>query len=270
MIKYQDISIGKIISEIKTKSGDITSMCQNSNNAVVLTGHSNGCINMWTPNLPEAVIKILAHPNTISSVSVDPNGFNLVTCGNDSKMRVWDLRTYKQIYEYFNPLPATYTTISQKGLLAVSYGSIVETWKDYYKEKQKEPYMKHHFKNNQTKIKNMKFVAFEDFLGIGTNFGYSSILVPGSGEANFDTFENNPYQTKSQRKNAEVKMLLEKIPSEMISLDPTQVNKVDSRSRAVIDKERQEIIKKKADEIMKNQKKVDKKRLRHKESKDIY
>jgi len=51
----------------------------------------------------------------------------------------------------------------------------------------------------------MKFVNFEDYLGIGHNFGYSSILIPGASEANFDTFENNPYQTKKQRQNTEIK-----------------------------------------------------------------
>jgi U3 small nucleolar RNA-associated protein 7 len=242
-------------------------MCQNNYNAIILTGHSNGCVNMWTPNFSEPVVKILTHPNTVNSVAVDHGGHNLITCGNDSKMRIWDLRTNKQLYEYYTPLLATSVNVSQKGLLAVAYGSKVDIWKDYSKSKQKEPYMSHLFKNNQTKTKNVKFVNFEDFLGIGTNFGFSSIVVPGAGEANFDTFENNPYQTKNQRQSAEVKMLLEKIPAEMITLDPNQINKVDSRSRAVIEKEKQEEIKKKTDEIMKTQKKKMKKRLANKQSK---
>jgi U3 small nucleolar RNA-associated protein 7 len=270
MIKYQDISIGKIVTEIKTKSGDISSMCQNPFNGIILTGHSSGVVNMWTPNLSDPAVKLLCHPNTVNTISVDFSGNNLVTCGNDCKMRIWDLRTFKQVHEYFNPMIATSTSISQKGLLAVSHGNVVEIWKDYAKEKQKEPYMKHHFKNNQTKTNSMKFVNFEDFLGIGTNKGYSSILVPGAGEANFDTFENNPYRTKKQRQSAEVKMLLEKIPSEMITLDPTQVNQIDSRSKSVIDRERKEEIKKKADEIIKNQKKKLKKRLKNKESNILF
>ena len=44
MIKYQDVSIGKIISEIKSKNGEIKSMCLNPYNAVIITGHSNGTV----------------------------------------------------------------------------------------------------------------------------------------------------------------------------------------------------------------------------------
>jgi U3 small nucleolar RNA-associated protein 7 len=270
MLKYQDISIGKIISEIKTKSGEMTSMCQNPYNAVIFTGHSNGVVNLFTPNFSESVVKILTHPNSVNSISVDTTGHYLVTTGNDSKMRVWDLRnSYKQLYEYFNPMIATSCEISQRGLLAVSYSNVVEVWKDYYREKQKEPYMKHHFKNNQTKSKSLKFCNFEDFLGVGTNFGFSSVVVPGSGEPNFDTFENNPFQTKKQRQSSEVKSVLEKIPANMISLDPNQVNRVDTRSKQVIDKERKEEIKQKTEDIMKEQKKKLKMRLKNKESKSI-
>jgi len=267
MIKYQDVSIGQIVSEIKSKSGDITAMTQNPWNAVILSGHSNGCINMWTPNYgSEPVVKILAHSNTVNSISVDPQGYYLVSTGVDSKTRVWDLRnTYNQLFEYFNPLPVKSSSISQKGLLSVSYGNVVEIWKDYSKSKQKEPYMKHHFKNNETKTSSLKFVPFEDFLGIGSNKGFSQIVVPGAGEANFDSFSNNPYQTKKQKQTAEIKMLLEKIPATMITLDPNNLNKTDSRSHAIIEKERKEEVKKKAEEMVKNQKKKLKMRLKNKE-----
>jgi hypothetical protein len=48
-------------------------------------------------------------------------------------------------------------------------------------------------------------------LGIGHSKGVSSIIVPGAGEANFDTMEVNPYATKRQRQEKEVKQLLEKV-----------------------------------------------------------
>lgn len=270
-IKYLDVSIGKLISEIKTKSGEITCMVQNPQNAVIVTGHSNGVVNMWTPNFAsEPVVKILTHPSAVKNVAVDPTGQYLVTTGNDCKMKVWDLRNnFNMLYEYYNPVQATCTTISQKGLLAVSHGSLVEVWKDYGKSKQKEPYMKHHYKNNQTKTNSMKFVPYEDFLGLGTNTGYSSIVIPGSGMANFDSFENNPYQTKKQRQTSEVRQLLEKLPAEMISLNPNSINKIDPRSRAIIERERKEELNKKAEDMVKNQKKKLKMRLANKEKHEL-
>ena len=61
--------------------------------------------------------------------------------------------------------------------------------------------------------------------------GFSSIIVPGSGFGNFDTFENNPYETKNQKRENEVRNLLEKIPYNMITLDPNSINRIDPKRR---------------------------------------
>ena len=184
-------------------------------------------------------------------------------------MKIWDLRnSYKEIYTYFNPNTVICNTVSQKNLLAIGYGNVIEVWKDYSKSKQKEPYMKHRFSNNKIKSKKMKFVNFEDFLGIGTNFGFSQISVPGSAFANFDTFENNPYETKNQRRENEVKNLLEKIPYNMITINTNLINKVDPRSKKVIEKEKEEEDKIKAQKILEKQKKKIKMRLKNKAQHD--
>jgi hypothetical protein len=57
-------------------------------------------------------------------------------------------------------------------------------------------------------------------------------VVPGSGEANFDTFENNPYQNVQQRQEQEVRQLLEKLPPDMITLDASFVGKLNSSTPA--------------------------------------
>ncbi len=49
-------------------------------------------------------------------------------------------------------------------------------------------------------INNSRFVPFEDLMGLGTNYGFSSIAIPGSGVPYYDTFENNPFETKKQKR----------------------------------------------------------------------
>lgn len=57
------------------------------------------------------------------------------------------------------------------------------------------PYMKHKVAQG-SQVSSLKFIPYEDVLGVGHYQGYSSIVIPGSGEANFDAYEANPFATK--------------------------------------------------------------------------
>jgi len=57
-------------------------------------------------------------------------------------------------------------------------------------------------------------------MGIGHSEGFSSIVIPGSGEPNIDTYTENPFETRKQQRETEVKQLLEKIQPDMITMNP--------------------------------------------------
>lgn len=89
--------------------------------------------------------------------------------------------------------------------------------------------MKHHIPS--TSISSLRFCPYEDILGVGHSQGFSSLIIPGAGEANFDAREANPYETLQQRRETEVHMLLDKLQPGMITLDPDTIGKLDPRSK---------------------------------------
>jgi U3 small nucleolar RNA-associated protein 7 len=56
------------------------------------------------------------------------------------------------------------------------------------------------------------------FSATGHSHGISTFIVPGAGEPNFDSFEQNPFSTLRQRRETEVQSLLTKLPHDTIAL----------------------------------------------------
>jgi U3 small nucleolar RNA-associated protein 7 len=96
-LKYQDTSTGQLLIEHRTKLGACNAMTQNLHNAVIHLGHQNGCVTLWTPNLPHPAVQLLAHLGPVVSVSVDPSqgGRYMATAGRDGTVKVWDCRNWK-------------------------------------------------------------------------------------------------------------------------------------------------------------------------------
>ncbi|XP_068106282.1 WD repeat-containing protein 46 isoform X2 [Hyperolius riggenbachi] len=224
-LQYLDVSVGKEIAAICCKAGRLGVMCQNPHNAIIHLGHHNGTVTLWSPSMKEPLVKMLCHRGAVRALSVDKTGMYMASSGLDRKLTIYDLRTYKPLTSFGLPLGAGSLCHSQRGLLAAATGNIVQVYKDTHLEAPSSPYM---CLSVKAPIHGLQFCPYEDVLGIGHGGGFTSMLVPGAGEANFDGLECNPYESKKQRQEWEVKALLEKIQPDLITLDPTQLGEVDA------------------------------------------
>ncbi|XP_034393817.1 WD repeat-containing protein 46 isoform X2 [Cyclopterus lumpus] len=223
-LQYLDVSVGKEVAAICTKTGRLDVMCQNPQNAVIHLGHANGTVTLWTPNQKEALVKMLCHHGAVRSVAVDKTGTYMVTSGMDKKLKVFDIRTFKPLKSYFLPAGASCLSLSQRGLLSAATGDIVQVYRDVWSTPVTKPYMAHRV---QKTVWGTHFCPFEDVLGVGHGDGFTSMLIPGAGEPNIDGLDANPFRSAKQRQEWEVKALLEKVQPELISLNPTELGMVD-------------------------------------------
>ena len=146
-------------------------------------------------------------------------------------MAVWDIRTFKEVHNYSVYQPGSSVSISDRGLTAVGWGTQVSVWRGLFdaaaadQGKVQSPYMS--WGGEGKRVEDLKWCPYEDVLGVSHDKGFSSAIVPGSGEPNFDALEVNPYEDTKQRQEAEVRGLLNKLQPEMISLDPDFVGNLD-------------------------------------------
>ena len=137
VLTYQDTSTGSIVAMHKTKgngAGNSLTMCQNKHNAIIYLGHSNGTVSLWSPNMSESVVRVLAHRGGVKSVVVDESvaggGMNggryMATAGLDGMVKVWDCRNWKGcVREWSARGGAAELDWSAKGVLAVASGGTV-------------------------------------------------------------------------------------------------------------------------------------------------
>ena len=233
-LMYTDTSTGSFVSKHRTRLGPCSVMKQNPQNAVMHLGHGNGVVSLYSPAQSEALVKIHCHyGGPVRDLAIDPTGNYMLTAGADSKLKIWDLRTWKHMYTYScHFAPPTSVDISQRGVVGIGHGVHTTFWsKQMFHTKVKEPYMAH---KTSSQVETLRFRPYEDVCGVGHGNGFSSMVIPGSGEPNLDSLEyhTNPYADRSQRREAEVRALLEKLSPDMISLDPTTFGTIELDQQA--------------------------------------
>ncbi|KAG9050328.1 Small subunit (SSU) processome component [Tulasnella sp. UAMH 9824] len=232
VLRYHDTSIGHVVATHKTKLGACQSMTQNPHNAVIYLGHQNGTVTLWTPNLDEPAVKLLAHLGGVTSLSVDPStsGRYLATSGMDGKVKVWDCRNWKGCVREWEQRGTGHAEVewSQKGFLGVASGGTVNVYTppSILTEHRGSPplYLTHPIPHRP--LTSARFCPYTDMLTIGHANGLSSIIVPGAGEPTFDSSEVDPFESKKMRREREVHNLLDKIQPDLITLDPDFVGTV--------------------------------------------
>lgn len=229
-LHYQDITTGQMVGNYRSALGRSDVLQVNPYNSVLTSGHSNGTVSMWKPTSAAPLVKILCHRGPVTAIAFHPNGHLMATAGMDKKLKIWDLRKY----ETLQTLPGNSKSLdfSQKGLLASSTGSFIQILANSSDSQNYDRYMIHTMVKGY-QIHKCLFRPYEDVLGIGHSMGLSSILVPGSGEPNFDSWVANPFETLKQRREKEVRLLLDKLPPESIILDPTKIGTLRNTNKVI-------------------------------------
>lgn len=222
-LRYQDVTMGTMVGNCRTGSGRTNVMQVNPFNAVVSLGHSSGTVTMWKPTSSSPLVKMLCHRGPVTALAFHSNGHLMATAGQDKKIKLWDLRKF----EALQTLPGHANTLdfSQKGLLACGTGSFTQVLRDVSGTQKYSKYMMHSMAKGY-QVGRLVFRPYEDVLAIGHSMGWSSILIPGAGEPNFDSWVANPFETSKQRREKEVRSLLDKLPPETIMLDPRKIGSV--------------------------------------------
>ncbi|EER08600.1 U3 small nucleolar RNA-associated protein, putative [Perkinsus marinus ATCC 50983] len=245
-IRYRDVSTGQHVAKIVTRQGPIQSLRQNPSNAVVVTGHTRGHVCMWTPNLKEPALKMLAHFGQVTALDVTSDGKYLVTCGTDSKWKVYDLRKPSEELQrcsFSGRAPTSVDISFGDADLAFGFGSSVSVFRgaDVFRSgKAPSTYLKNSYNGQQVRhiicdrnhdhlsiqVSSVRFVPYEDLLLVGTSGGFNTMLVPGAGYTQFDSYVANPFETTKQRRETQVRSLLEKLQPDMIALDANFIGRV--------------------------------------------
>ncbi|RVD90637.1 WD40 domain-containing protein, partial [Tubulinosema ratisbonensis] len=228
ILRYQDTSTGKMIKEIFVKE-NFKCMTQNKSNGIIFTGNDKGTVSLWSPNSKEYLTKVLCSKGNITSLEVEKNG-NYFFTSSGLFLNFFDIRNfYKPMHSLKMNRNVKNVGLSDTNLLAVNLGRKIEIYKNIFTNPEK--YLIH---SDDYLINDLKFCPYEDILTLGTQNGIKNLVVPGCGDPIFDALEESPFYTKTQRRELEIKKLLEKIPYTFIgqeSLFNPQSKKIEESNK---------------------------------------
>lgn len=251
-LHWQDVSTGQTVASYCGHHGPLRVAAQHFDTGCVLTGQPNGQLCVWTPLEKRPVIKLLCCPAGVRALAAAPNGHAVYTLGGDSRLRLWDLRCLRPLpvsdassMRLFDAAPQL--AVSQRGLLAspIRQGAALMVLPAMDGSGGADggrlrPLLSH---PSPGRVSDLAFCPWEDALGFGHSRGLGSVLVPGAGEPNPDGAAH-PLAGRRQRREAEVRALLDKLPPETIappaigaglnSVDSEGIEEAVARKRAAV------------------------------------
>lgn len=233
ILRYLDTSTGQQVARHYSKMGPCHSFRQSTATSIINVGHGDGCVSLWSPAHAEPLMKIKAHHGPVTALACHDQS-TIITAGGDFKWKIWDLRKPDQAvnsYSYRGAPPSS-IDISQTGMVGIGNGVRVNVFApEVLQSKIHKAHLTHQIPDG---VGSVRFCPFEDIMLLGKGDGIGTMLVPGSGCGDFDSYTNNPFETRNQRREGEVRALMDKLRPDMISL-PFAVDAIGSVGPPVVE-----------------------------------
>ena len=106
-VKLYDLESGKSFCDYNyTLEKNIPFECQQSNRIifhdtanVLITGHEDRQIRFFDPNQNKIMKSIVAHTDSVSSLSTGLNEYEFLSASHDGSIRCWDMRIFKLLFD---------------------------------------------------------------------------------------------------------------------------------------------------------------------------
>ncbi|KAF8321420.1 WD40-repeat-containing domain protein [Cantharellus anzutake] len=124
IVKFFDVETGvetgKLQSDISydgTSRTQINKITSHPTMPLLVTAHEDRYIRIFDVITEQCTHSMLAHTDSVTSLSIDPSGFTLVTSGHDCSVRFWDLLTTRACIQE----STTHRKKADEGVLAVAF-----------------------------------------------------------------------------------------------------------------------------------------------------
>jgi F-box and WD-40 domain protein CDC4 len=97
---------------------------------ILVTGGSDGGVRVWSLTEYQAIHRLAAHDNSVTSLQFDDT--RIVSGGSDGRVKVWDLKTGAHVRDLCQPADAVWRVVfeEEKAVIMASRGgkTVMEVW----------------------------------------------------------------------------------------------------------------------------------------------